>query len=144
MTIQAWERTPFVGREPERDHLRRLIEGAAAGRGGLAVIAGEPGIGKTRLVGEAAAEAVSAGVRTIVGHCEEGRGSPPKISVRTCAPSKPMPIRAADTSAMNAAGPQRRHRRRAEGSVHPGQASAAAPASDNRAHGRTHRLPESR
>ena len=79
MTIQAWERTPFVGREPERGHLRRLWEGAVAGHGGLAVIAGEPGIGKTRLVEEVAAEAVSGGMRTVVGHCEERRGSPPYL-----------------------------------------------------------------
>jgi DNA-binding CsgD family transcriptional regulator/tetratricopeptide (TPR) repeat protein len=68
-----------VGREPERGHLRRLWEGAVAGHGGLAVIAGEPGIGKTRLVEEVAAEAVSGGVRTVVGHCEERRGSPPYL-----------------------------------------------------------------
>ena len=79
MTIQAWERTPFVGREPEREHLRRLVDGAIAGRGGLAAIAGEPGIGKTRLVEEVAPEAVSRGMRTIIGHCEERRGSPPYL-----------------------------------------------------------------
>jgi DNA-binding CsgD family transcriptional regulator/tetratricopeptide (TPR) repeat protein len=79
VTIQAWERTPFVGREPERGHLRRLLEGAVAGHGGLVVIGGEPGIGKTRLVEEVAAGAVSGGARAVVGHCEERRGSPPYL-----------------------------------------------------------------
>jgi DNA-binding CsgD family transcriptional regulator/tetratricopeptide (TPR) repeat protein len=77
VTIQAWERTPFVGREPERGHLRRLVEGAIAGRGSLAVIAGEAGIGKTRLMGEVAREAASGGMRPVIGHCEERTGSPP-------------------------------------------------------------------
>jgi DNA-binding CsgD family transcriptional regulator len=79
VAIQAWERAPFVGRERERGYLRRLVGAAVAGRGGLAVIAGEPGIGKTRLIEEVAAEAVCGGVRTVVGHCEERRGSPPYL-----------------------------------------------------------------
>jgi DNA-binding CsgD family transcriptional regulator/tetratricopeptide (TPR) repeat protein len=76
---QAWERASFVGREPERGLLRRLADGAAAGRGGLAVIAGEPGIGKTRLTEEVAAEAVCGGIRVLIGHCEERQGSPPYL-----------------------------------------------------------------
>jgi DNA-binding CsgD family transcriptional regulator len=76
---QAWGRAAFVGREPERGLLRRLVDGAVAGRGGLAVIAGEPGIGKTRLTEEVAAEAVCGGMRVLIGHCEERQGSPPYL-----------------------------------------------------------------
>jgi DNA-binding CsgD family transcriptional regulator/tetratricopeptide (TPR) repeat protein len=76
---QAWERTSFVGREPERGLLHRLVDGAVAGRGGLASIAGEPGIGKTRLTEEVATEAVSRGMRVLIGHCEERQGSPPYL-----------------------------------------------------------------
>jgi DNA-binding CsgD family transcriptional regulator/tetratricopeptide (TPR) repeat protein len=76
---QAWERASFVGREPERGLLRRLADGAVAGRGGLAAIAGEPGIGKTRLTEEVASEAVSRGMRVLIGHCEERQGSPPYL-----------------------------------------------------------------
>jgi len=76
---QAWERASFVGRAPERDLLRRLVDGAVAGRGGLAAIAGEPGIGKTRLTEEVATEAVSKGMRVLIGHCEERQGSPPYL-----------------------------------------------------------------
>ena len=79
MKNQAWERASFVGREPERGLLRRLVDGAVAGRGGLAAIAGEPGIGKTRLTEEVAAEAVSGGMRVLIGHCEERQGSPPYL-----------------------------------------------------------------
>ena len=32
--------------------LRRLVDDALAGHGGLALIAGEPGVGKSRLVAE--------------------------------------------------------------------------------------------
>ena len=79
MKNQAWVRAPFVGREPERGLLGRLVDGAVAGRGGLVAIAGEPGIGKTRLTEEAAEQAVCRGMRVLVGHCEERRGSPPYL-----------------------------------------------------------------
>ena len=42
-------RTPFVGRDEERGTLRHMLDDAAGGRGGLAMIGGEPGVGKTRL-----------------------------------------------------------------------------------------------
>ena len=44
--------TPLVGREEELDLLRRRWERAARGAGQLALVVGEPGIGKSRLVQE--------------------------------------------------------------------------------------------
>ena len=44
--------TPLVGREEELDLLRRRWERAVRGEGQLALIVGEPGIGKSRLVEE--------------------------------------------------------------------------------------------
>ncbi|HXJ82216.1 MAG TPA: adenylate/guanylate cyclase domain-containing protein [Candidatus Methylomirabilis sp.] len=44
--------TPFVGREREVDKLREVRERAAAGHGQIVAIAGEPGVGKSRLVWE--------------------------------------------------------------------------------------------
>jgi class 3 adenylate cyclase/predicted ATPase len=44
--------TPLVGREEELDHLRRRWERAAKGEGQLALVIGEPGIGKSRLIEE--------------------------------------------------------------------------------------------
>lgn len=41
---------PFVGRRAERAQLLRLAEEAQAGRGGLVLVEGEPGMGKTRLL----------------------------------------------------------------------------------------------
>src|SRR5439155_2782305 len=44
---EARAEIPLIGREPERIRLLRLLDAACAGRGSLALIGGEPGIGKT-------------------------------------------------------------------------------------------------
>ena len=44
--------TRFVGRDPEMEQLRRAWEKAGSGRGQVAAIVGEPGVGKSRLVWE--------------------------------------------------------------------------------------------
>jgi tetratricopeptide (TPR) repeat protein len=41
--------TRFVGREAEVDQLRQALEQAAAGRGQIVAVVGEPGVGKSRL-----------------------------------------------------------------------------------------------
>jgi class 3 adenylate cyclase len=46
------QHTPFVGRAAEADALRRKLDAARAGNGGLAMLVGEPGIGKTRTAEE--------------------------------------------------------------------------------------------
>jgi tetratricopeptide (TPR) repeat protein len=48
--IGASERLPFVGRQHELATLRAHLAAAAEGRGGVLFVAGEPGIGKTRLL----------------------------------------------------------------------------------------------
>lgn len=62
-------RTPFVGRERERKQLCGLLNGLPSGRGALALIAGEPGVGKTRLAEEVALDAKRRGYRTLTGRC---------------------------------------------------------------------------
>src|SRR5581483_12271088 len=47
-------RTPIVGRQRELAALSVQLDAAAAGQGRLVVIAGAPGIGKTRLLGACA------------------------------------------------------------------------------------------
>src|SRR5262245_27766508 len=47
-------RTPFVGRTAELARLGQRLQDTRAGRGGLVMLVGEPGIGKTRLVEELA------------------------------------------------------------------------------------------
>jgi len=66
-------RASIVGREKERAVLKSALEAAAAGRGSLVCVAGEPGIGKTTLVENVlAAVPASAGVWRIArGRCSE-------------------------------------------------------------------------
>ena len=41
---------PLLGRQPEREVLDRLLEAARGGRGGVLVVHGEAGVGKTALL----------------------------------------------------------------------------------------------
>lgn len=69
----------FVGRERELSELRNGLADATSGRGrraGVFLISGEPGIGKTRLADELAADAASRGMRVVWGRCWEGGGAP--------------------------------------------------------------------
>ena len=59
--------TPFVGREHEMEFLRSCWQRAVAGKGGGLFIAGESGIGKTRLASELAAFVEKNGGRVITG-----------------------------------------------------------------------------
>jgi class 3 adenylate cyclase len=70
-------RMPFVGREAELRRLAQRLAEAAAGRGGVMLVAGEPGMGKTRLAEELAAEAERDGTEVLWGHCFEGEWTPP-------------------------------------------------------------------
>jgi hypothetical protein len=65
------ERTAFVGRETERGTIRAAIDRALAGRGSVVMLAGGPGVGKTRLATEMAEDAWRVGFRCSVGHCYE-------------------------------------------------------------------------
>jgi len=69
--------TPFVGREAERRALESLLDGAAAGQGGLVMIGGEPGVGKTRLCREIAAEGHRRRFMAFTGHCYRSEGDLP-------------------------------------------------------------------
>ena len=71
--------TPFIGRDVERASLRRLVDDALAGDGRLALVAGEPGIGKTRLVSEIGREATARGMQVLTGHCVEMSGPSPYL-----------------------------------------------------------------
>jgi DNA-binding CsgD family transcriptional regulator len=68
--------TPFVGREGELAALTADLDAALAGRGGVVLLAGEPGIGKTRLAEELAAQATARGALVLWGRCWEGEGAP--------------------------------------------------------------------
>jgi DNA-binding winged helix-turn-helix (wHTH) protein/tetratricopeptide (TPR) repeat protein len=70
------EGRPFVGRSAAMATLRRGLDEAAAGRGRLLLLVGEPGIGKTRTAEELAREARARGARVLAGRCYEGEGAP--------------------------------------------------------------------
>ncbi|MDG5802697.1 AAA family ATPase [Streptomyces ossamyceticus] len=67
----------LVGREAERDLLRAAVRAAREGRGASVFVLGEPGIGKSRLVEEAASAAAHAGARVLRGRAASaGRAVP--------------------------------------------------------------------
>ena len=61
----------FVGRREEIASLTALLERAADGEPGFAIVAGEAGVGKTRLVTELAGRAAGSGFTVLAGHCVE-------------------------------------------------------------------------
>ncbi len=77
--LAARERTPFVARGGERAQLLRAVESAREGAGALVLIGGEAGVGKTRLVEEAAVEARRLGLLVLTGHCVDQQGAPPYL-----------------------------------------------------------------
>jgi predicted ATPase len=61
----------LIGRAPQFDALVALLDRVRAGEGQTALIAGEAGIGKSRLVAEASARAVAQGFAFLPGRCFE-------------------------------------------------------------------------
>src|SRR5712692_9483143 len=73
------ERSPFVGRQQELATLLRCLDVTARGQGRLMLVAGEPGIGKTRLLAEFAERAQAEGWQVLVGHAYDTEGMPPYL-----------------------------------------------------------------
>src|SRR4029453_6002100 len=61
----------FVGRAEELERLLGLLDRAERGRPAVGLIAGDAGVGKTRLLDELAVRAEGRGVRVLVGGCME-------------------------------------------------------------------------
>ncbi len=89
----VWERSPsptfalppfldrayswsFVGRDDEFEKLRRLWKESAAGQRTVALLGGEPGVGKTRLAAELARFAHANGALVLAGRCDEDLAVP--------------------------------------------------------------------
>ena len=70
-TISVHARGVFVGRDADIERLWRLYELARSGTRQIALLRGEPGIGKTRLATELALRAHSAGAVFLYGRCDE-------------------------------------------------------------------------
>lgn len=96
----------FLGRERELAELSAALDALPSGRGYLALLTGEPGIGKTRLADEVGARAAARGWPVHWGRCWEGGGAPAFFPwaelVATLAAEYPPPV--ADREALAAIG----------------------------------------
>jgi class 3 adenylate cyclase/tetratricopeptide (TPR) repeat protein len=66
----------FVGRDTELERLSQLWKEVVAGERRLALVAGEPGVGKTRLAAELALRTHDEGAFVLAGRCDEDLGVP--------------------------------------------------------------------
>lgn len=89
-------RVRLVGRTDVMGRLLDHLDGLMAGMGGMAMLSGEPGIGKTRLLDEIVAAARVRGFQVLVGRCHERDVAIPYLPVadalegyaRNCAPER--------------------------------------------------------
>src|SRR5215831_4987355 len=68
------QREPIVGRKAELDALASALAEARGGRGGIVLVVGEPGIGKSRLIEEVAR--MADGAQVVWGRAWEAGGAP--------------------------------------------------------------------
>ncbi|HXO81720.1 MAG TPA: BTAD domain-containing putative transcriptional regulator, partial [Mycobacterium sp.] len=67
---------PFVGRGSELERLLSAWQTSLGGGACAVLIAGEPGVGKTRLAGEWSRQAYEQGAAVLYGRCDEDLGAP--------------------------------------------------------------------
>jgi DNA-binding CsgD family transcriptional regulator/tetratricopeptide (TPR) repeat protein/DNA-binding Lrp family transcriptional regulator len=67
----------FVGRQQELHELQELLGALQEDRGDLALIGGEVGVGKTKLIGEFIRTIPAGNIRVFIGHCYELETTPP-------------------------------------------------------------------
>ena len=75
--LGALPATALVGREAELDRILRAVDAAAGGSGQLVLLAGEPGVGKTRLAQEATLAARNRRFVVATGRCYEAHQTVP-------------------------------------------------------------------
>ncbi|MCK7621850.1 AAA family ATPase [Streptomyces sp. RS10V-4] len=93
-------RSGLRGREAELEELHALIASVArTGSGGLALIQGEPGIGKTTLLAEAATTARAAGFSVGLGKADELHRIVPLSSLAACVLHGDQPLLSGDAFA---------------------------------------------
>ncbi|MFD9322481.1 ATP-binding protein [Streptomyces sp. NPDC060053] len=61
--------TPFIGREEELARLSGVLERVRGGESRAVLIAGDAGVGKTRMLDEVATRAARSGMTVLTGHC---------------------------------------------------------------------------
>ncbi|WP_280790647.1 helix-turn-helix transcriptional regulator [Blastococcus sp. CT_GayMR20] len=67
--MPRWDDAPLVGRADELARLLAHVERAESGRSTAVLLAGDAGVGKTRLLDELTSRAAARGVRVLIGHC---------------------------------------------------------------------------
>lgn len=90
----AEDATPFIGRQEQLAALGGLIEEARRGVGRVAFVAGEAGVGKTRLVQEFVHD-LPADVEVLVSHCFDEQPAPPYDPFVELLQRAPAPARSA-------------------------------------------------
>jgi DNA-binding CsgD family transcriptional regulator/tetratricopeptide (TPR) repeat protein len=75
-SLRSTAASPFVGRAAELEKLRTLMPRVGGEGGRVGLIAGEPGVGKSRLVREFAAEAAADGALVLYGACDAAVSTP--------------------------------------------------------------------
>jgi DNA-binding SARP family transcriptional activator len=75
--VNLEQASPFVGREKELERLRLGLRTTWRGQGNVILIAGDSGVGKTRLASEALRAAASDGMTTLFGAAYEQEGQLP-------------------------------------------------------------------
>jgi DNA-binding SARP family transcriptional activator/tetratricopeptide (TPR) repeat protein len=91
---------PMVGRDPERRQLLRRFEETLAGRGGVVMVEGSSGVGKTRLLDETAEDAQWRGLTVMRVECREDEQLEPFSSLRTALESGLSRLRAEQLGAL--------------------------------------------
>ncbi|HUE97222.1 MAG TPA: AAA family ATPase, partial [Longimicrobiaceae bacterium] len=69
-------RPALVGRDAERTRLGQMLDAACDGHGGLVLLGGEPGVGKTRLASEILEDGRARGMLALSGHTREDETAP--------------------------------------------------------------------
>jgi serine/threonine protein kinase/tetratricopeptide (TPR) repeat protein len=74
-------RTPFTGRAVELSSLQAIVNEARAGEGRIVLVAGEAGVGKSRIIHELREQISAADVRVLVGRCRSYGGISPYLPI---------------------------------------------------------------
>ena len=75
------DHSPFVGRQSELAELLQCVDAAGSGWGQVALVSGEPGVGKSRLVREFAAQISATGWHVLLGGALESEGMPAYLPI---------------------------------------------------------------
>ncbi len=106
MAVEAGNDRPFVGRLEAVEALHRRFEDARAGHGGVTVVIGETGVGKSTLVSELVRDVRARGLRVLEGRAPPLDAPPPFVLIRSALESGRAYAEAGGAPAPGAPGPE--------------------------------------